>query len=116
LILGSGKIAAAREKPSDRDIKNSVAFVSKMLRGFEYLPSPRVHDYAFWKRIAIHSGNVAIGIVKTHQPMHFFNSCECRIDPTLQIRGVGAGSCDFHKRTEQWSTPAYFDLSIRPHS
>src|ERR1044071_1529178 len=116
LMLAFGKIAPARQKLSGRDIKHSVGFLSKMLRGFEHLPGPRVDDYAFWKCFTIHSGDVAMGIVKTHQPMYFFNSGECRGDGTLQTGRVGPRSCDFHKCAQQWSTSANFDLSIRLHS
>jgi hypothetical protein len=108
-IIALGKITPVCKTPSDRDIKRAVAFSSKLLGGFEHLPSPRVHVYALWKRPAVHSRNIAGGIMKTHEPLHFFNSGERRTDPALQTGRAGPGSCDFHKRAEQWAAATNFN-------
>src|SRR5581483_10826742 len=54
LITAIRKVIPLRKQSSDGNIKRALALFGKPLCDFHDLPGPRVHDYTFYKSVAIH--------------------------------------------------------------
>ena len=109
-ITATWKIIPLHEKRSDRDIKHAVALLRKPLGRLQDLPGPWVHGNTFGKCIAIHAGNVALRIMKTHQPMDFSNGRKSCINPAFENDAALSACRDFDKRAEERAATANFNV------
>jgi hypothetical protein len=78
--VNSRKIIPFHELPRHRDVENAIAFTRKLLRGLQNAPCPWMNFDRPMRSVAIHSRDIAGRIVKTHQPVHFFDRGKGAID------------------------------------
>jgi len=67
----------------------------------EHLERPWVNAYGVRAGLAVEPADVAIRLVKAHQPMHLRNGIECGVDGAVRAGSAGACNLDLHEGAEQ---------------
>jgi len=96
-------IPVARLRRSD--VEDALAFARKIQRHLQDAPGPGMNHHCSVKGFLIDSSHIAGGIVKAHQPMHFF---DCGKGCSQIARR--SGTSQINNRSKQWAGPANFTV------
>jgi hypothetical protein len=65
-----------------------------------------MHGHATHESFAIEASHFATRIMETHEPMHFADSLERRVDGSVHLARCRLRDRDLHERAEQRACPA----------
>src|SRR5262245_44799911 len=89
---------------SDGDIKHTTTVLVELFGHGEDLIRPTTHPYRLPNRPLIELRNLAVGVMKTHQPVHPFDRCKSSCNGDFGLGG--SGTCHTHFNEGAQERPA----------
>jgi hypothetical protein len=96
------------QKGGDRDIEGAVALARKGFCRVQHTPGPLVDPNRMERGFAVEPANITVVVVKTHQAVGFFDSCESPIDGAVRSGLVASLGRDFNERSQERAGPPHF--------
>jgi hypothetical protein len=105
-IIAARQQSKPLERGSNRDVEHAVRSFVQLDRQSQNFECPRVDRNGSSRCLAIEAGNVAVRIVKAHQPVRLGYGCKRRLDRRLGVGPAGKNR-QLDERAEQRSCAAH---------